>query len=42
MKRVCNLCLSEQPYKDVTKYKHGLLLCDLCHMIIVDIAERRN
>jgi hypothetical protein len=42
MKRVCNLCLGEYPYKDVKKYKHKLNLCDLCHMIILDIAERRN
>ena len=29
-------------YKDVKKYKNNLNLCDLCHMIILDIAERRN
>ena len=42
MKRVCNLCLGEYPYQDVTKYKHGLNLCDLCYTIIVDIIERRK
>jgi hypothetical protein len=41
MKRVCNLCLGEYPYKDVKKFKHGLNLCDLCYMIIIDITERK-
>ncbi len=42
MKRACSLCLGEYPYQDVKKYKHGLHLCDLCHMIILDIVERRT
>jgi hypothetical protein len=41
MKRVCSLCLAERQYKEVTKYKHGLHLCDLCHTIILDISERK-
>jgi len=42
MKRICSLCLGEYPYQEVKKYKHCLQLCDLCHMVVVDIAERRT
>ncbi len=41
MKRICSLCLTEQSYYKVKKYKtHPLQLCSKCQDVIMDIAEQ--
>ena len=42
MKRVCNLCLGEFQYGNVTKHKHGLNLCSKCENVILNIALQLN
>ncbi len=43
MKRICSLCLTEQVYYKVKKYKtHPLQLCNKCQDAIVTIVEESN
>ncbi len=38
MKRICSLCLKEQMYHKVTKYKHELQLCTKCQDVIIELS----
>ena len=43
MKRICTLCLTEQSYHKVKKYKtHPLQLCNKCQDAIITIVEQSS
>ena len=43
MKRICSLCLTEQSYYKVKKWKsHPLQLCNKCQDAMMDLAEEAN
>jgi hypothetical protein len=43
MKRICSLCLTEQSYYKVKKWKsHPLQLCNKCQDAIITIAEESS
>ena len=42
MKRHCSLCLGMYKYQDVTKYKHGLNICDTCYDCLEEIMCKHH